>query len=52
MVSKIVKYGAILLIVGGIVWLTNKFPDQMVLIIGIGLILLLASWWLEMEHKN
>jgi len=52
MKSKTVKIILTLLIIIGVVSLIQKFPDEMVLILGIGLILIIGSWLMQLEKNE
>jgi len=52
MKSKTVKIILTLLIIIGVVSLIQKFPDEMVLILGIGLVLIIGSWLMQLEKNE
>jgi hypothetical protein len=51
MKSKIVKTIITLLIIVGVYSLIKRFPDEMILILGIGLILIIGSWLMAAEKQ-
>lgn len=52
MKGNILKIIVYILIIVGIYFLLKKFPDQMILICGIGLILIIGNWLLDAEKDN
>lgn len=49
---KVVKIILTLLVMIGIYFLGKKFPDEMVLIIGIALIVIIGSWLVEADKED
>lgn len=54
MLKKIINIRTILmlLIISGIGYLVSKFPDEGVVLIGIGVILIIGVWLLQVEKDH
>ena len=49
MKGKKIKTIATLLIVGGLIALLNKYPEETILLIGIGAIIIIGLWIIEVD---